>query len=282
MRSFFYTSLAFIIWSTWVIPVRLLGYNSYTISFYLCFFATLLWCGINFFSKKNLSLKRNELFGLIILSTLFVGNLITYLLSLNLTHSSIAVITHYTAPIFVAILAPLLLKEKLTKITIIALISSFFGFLIIFFKKNVLVTLDIGAIFGLSSGFFYGLSIITARKLLKTLDSETLIFYQNLFSTIILLIFFDKIDFSFKQELIIKMIFLSLFYSGIASYLYLYGLFRLGGVKTSIIGYLEPVGTIFWGWLVFYEVLTIKVLVGGFLVLFSGYLVTRYDKINVS
>lgn len=279
MKSYLYTSFAFIIWSSWVIPVRYLEVNAYTLSFYLCFFSSFIWGIYNFVKKKNLLIKKQELIFLVILSSLFVGNLITYLLSLQLTSSSIAVLTHYTAPVFVAILAPLILKEKITRTILLALTISFFGFLIIFGKSDLSFSFDKGAFFGLLSGLFYGLSVITAKKILKTLDSEILIFYQNIFSSILLLIFLSKIDLVFYTGLYIKMFFLAFLYSGVASYLYLYGLHRLGGVRTSIIGYFEPLGTIFWGWLIFNENLTVRIIIGGFLILLSGYVITKYDKI---
>ncbi len=281
MKSYLYTSFAFIIWSSWVIPVRYLEVSAYTLSFYLCLFSSFIWGIYNFAKKRSLLLKKKELFFLIILSSLFVGNLITYLLSLQLTSSSIAVLTHYTAPIFVAILAPLILKEKITGTVVLALTIAFFGFLIIFGKTNFSFSFNKGAFFGLLSGLFYGLSVITARKILKSLNSETLIFYQNVFSSILLLIFLSKIDLTFQTKLYIKMFLLAFLYSGVASYLYLYGLHHLGGIRTSIIGYFEPLGTIFWGWFLFKETLTIKIVIGGFLILFSGYLITKYDRIAI-
>jgi drug/metabolite transporter (DMT)-like permease len=279
MKKFFLPALAFLIWSTWVIPVRLLGYNTYTLSFYLCFFATIIWYGVNLVLKKNFSLNKKELSKLIILSFLFVGNMITYLLSLKITHSSIAVITHYTAPIFVALIAPITLNERLTKVTILSLIIAFSGFIIIFYNKQAMLSLDRGALYGLASGLFYGLSVIIARKTLKTVESELLIFYQNLFSVLILSVFFNHIDFSFNIRMLVCLLLLAVVYSGIASFLYLYGLKNIGGISTSIIGYFEPLGTIFWGWLIFNEPLTTKITLGGFLILVSGFIVTRYDRI---
>jgi drug/metabolite transporter (DMT)-like permease len=279
MKKFFLPALAFLIWSTWVIPVRLLGYNTYTLSFYLCFFATIIWYGVNLVLKKNFSLNKKELSKLIILSFLFVGNMITYLLSLKITHSSIAIITHYTAPIFVALIAPITLNERLTKVTILSLIIAFSGFIIIFYNKQAMFSLDRGALYGLASGLFYGLSVIIARKTLKTVESELLIFYQNLFSVLILSVFFNHIDFSFNIRMIFSLLLLAVVYSGIASFLYLYGLKNIGGISTSIIGYFEPLGTIFWGWLIFNEPLTTKIALGGFLILVSGFIVTKYDRI---
>ncbi len=281
MKGFFLPALAFLIWSTWVIPVRLLGYNTYTLSFYLCFFATIIWGFVNLVLRKSFFLNKNELFKIVILSFLFVGNMITYLLSLKITHSSIAVITHYTAPIFVALIAPLTLRERITIITVFSLIIAFSGFIIIFYNKHVMISFDKGALYGLASGLFYGLSVIIARKTLKTVESETLIFYQNLFSFVILLVFFYHIDFSFNISMLAWLFLLALVYSVIASFLYLYGLKIIGGIRTSIIGYFEPLGTICWGWLLFNEPLTAKIALGGFLVFLSGYIITRYDKMSI-
>lgn len=281
MRSYVSIGIAFLIWSSWVIPVRSLGYNAYTLVFFSSIFAAFLWGVFNIIKKKKIRFgSKKEKIGLLALSSFFVANLITYLLSLKLTTASIAVLTHYSAPIFVAILAPYFLNEKITKITFLAMVTAIFGFVIIMLNSNFnKYNSNLGALLGLASGFFYGLSIILARLLLKNLESETIIFSQNLFSGLFLLIFFKNISFNINLDFLLKMIALAFFYSVVASYLYLYGLKKLGGIRTSIIGYIEPFGTVIWGWLIFNEKITFHILIGGFLILLSGYMVSRNDAI---
>ena len=91
------------------------------------------------------------------------------------TSISNAVLTHYTAPIFVALLAPYLLKERLEKITIIALIIAIIGLGIISYQNLSLQSKDfIGIVFGTASGLMFALVIISIKYLSKLKENQEL------------------------------------------------------------------------------------------------------------
>lgn len=204
--------------------------------------------------------------------------MLTYLGALKYTTGAVAVLTHYTAPIFVAILAPIFLKERITKRIIIGLFLSITGFVAIFYSKEGIKGESlIGAILGLSSGLFYAVIIIIAKKILLKVNEEFLLFYQNVFSFIIFLPFLPFINLNLNIKTFLYLGILSFIYSVVASKLYINALKKVEGIRASIIGYLEPLGTIIWGFIFFQENITIKTIIGGIFILFSGYLVTTKE-----
>lgn len=270
---------AFLIWSFWLIPVRYLKLNAFSLSFLTCFWASIFWGFFCFYKyKSKIFLDRRSLNGLFLLSVFFILNMLTYLGALKYTTGAVAVLTHYTAPVFVAVLAPIFLKEKITKKIMLGLFLSMTGFVTIFYTdENIAGNYLKGALFGLSSGFFYAVIIIITKKILLKLNDEFLLFYQNLFSVFIFIPIFPFVDIKFKINDFFFLGILSFIYSVVASKLYVNALKKVEGIRASIIGYLEPLGTIMWGFFFFKESITIRTIIGGLFILFSGYLVSTKE-----
>lgn len=278
--GFLQLAVSFFIWSSWIIPVRMLGENPFTISFYISLFVSIGWgCFLLIRSRQNLMPGKRDLFRLLLQALFFQLNILTYLGALQYTDAAVAVLTHYTAPIFVAILAPFILKEKITLRVLISLLLSATGFAIIFFKRpSAGENFLLGTFLGLASGFFYALIIILAKDLLFRVKGEVVLFYQNFFGTLIMLFFIPMISFKSEPVFYWQMLLIAALYPGLGSFLYMKGLKKVEGVKASIVGYLEPLCTIAWGWIFFGEEITIKTIAGGILILYSGYYITKREK----
>lgn len=270
---------AFLIWSSWLIPIRFLRLNAFTISLFTCFWASIFWglyCLIK--AKDSILLNKGQYLKLFLLSLFFILNMLTYLGALKYATAAVAVLTHYIAPVFVAIMAPIFLKERLTYRIIVGLGLSVIGFVIIFYsRENMGGDYIKGALLGLASGVFYAVIIILAKKALIFIKEEVLLFYQNLFSVFIFFPLLPYINISFQLGDFFIMAILAFVYSVVASILYIRALKRVEGIRVSIIGYFEPLGTIIWGFVFFKENITIKTIIGGLLILFSGYLVSKRE-----
>ena len=110
---------------------------------------------IFFFKKRIKKLWPAKYKWLLVLTTIFIAiQVFTYFEAYKRTTFANAVLLHYTAPIFVALFAPIFLKEKIEKITIVSLILSFSGVYLIFFQTGFsLTSVDtIGVIFAFISG----------------------------------------------------------------------------------------------------------------------------------
>ncbi len=97
----------------------------------------------------------------------------------------------FTAPIWVACLAPLFLGERLTRTRITAAILGFAGLLIV--ARPGLIAVNTGVSLGLLAAVGFALSMLTTKSLTRTEQPLQILFYmfaiQTVISTILLLIF---------------------------------------------------------------------------------------------
>jgi len=163
----FYAISAMLIWATTPIQVRLINLDFISLIFWTNFFAIIPAIIIFFLkdTKQNLEIfiqNKNILLAVGILATI---NGLTYILSIKLTTVANAVITHYMTPVIVAVAAPFFLKEQFNIRTLIALILSIIGLLLIVDINNLrFENQDFkGILCGLTSAFAYAAVIIIGR-----------------------------------------------------------------------------------------------------------------------
>jgi drug/metabolite transporter (DMT)-like permease len=89
----------------------------------------------------------------------------------------------FTAPLWVAVLAPLILGEKLTPWRIAAAVIGFIGALIV--VRPGAIPLSPGMIFGLLSAVGFALGMIMTKRLTATESAFKILFYMQVLQTII-------------------------------------------------------------------------------------------------
>jgi drug/metabolite transporter (DMT)-like permease len=96
-----------------------------------------------------------------------------------LTRMTLAELTtlEFTAPLWVALLAPLLLGERLTALRLGAALLGFIGVLIV--VRPGLITLSEGTPFGMAAALGYALSMITTKRMLKGDTAFTILFWMQ-------------------------------------------------------------------------------------------------------
>lgn len=120
-------------------------------------FATLFLSPFVLFSKTKRDLKwGKETWGLIVLAGVFLGfHFATWITSLEYTSVASSVVLVTTAPLWVALLAPVFLKEQLTRYVLIGLAVSLAGSVIVSLSGNCSFASGALTCSGLS-GFFQG------------------------------------------------------------------------------------------------------------------------------
>ncbi len=284
MIYYFFIVLSFIIWSSYGILIKFFNLNPFALIFYLSLYSLIL---IYFYIKlkKNISLKlKFKTFLLIIIaSILLFGNTITYFYALKFTSITNTILSHYAAPVIAALFIPFFLNEKIEKITIVALIISFLGILLIFFPEGNLISGKndiIGISFGLASAFCYAFLIIIAKYLLKEVDSLFLMFYENLISIGIIILFLPIIKYKLivTKSILLLYLVMGIIHNFIAPLLYLEGLKKIKAQHAAILGYIEPVSAICME-IVFLKFLPkIGTLIGGILIILSGVMIINWNK----
>ena len=113
-------------------------------------------------------------------------NWLFFFKAIKTTSLANAVISYYTAPIFVAIFANILLKEKFEKRKLLPFATAFFGlaFMVVSFNNPISVKDIYGISFGLIAAVFYSLVTIIGKKL-SHIPAFLLVFCQTGFASII-------------------------------------------------------------------------------------------------
>ena len=253
--------------------IRFLNLSSQLILFFNALFVAVILFLAFLRQSERFNVRQYKLI-ILFLGMAFVANNFCYFKAFQLTTIANAILTHYTAPIFVAILAPLFLREKLEKITLISLIISFLGLFLIASEGLSLSPANFsGILFGTASGLAYAFSIIIYKYLLKNLSVYTLIFYQSLVGSIILAPFvLPQVSTSLPWFYLLSF---ALLFGIFATFLHFQGIKRIKAQQAGILGYAEPVFGISYAFLFFSEIPTKMSLIGGLLIVLGGYLIFR-------
>lgn len=208
---------------------------------------------------------------LLLLGPVFLMNHLLFFYAFTHTTIGNAVLTHYTAPVFVAVLSPLLLRESTSRIVIISICISSIGLALLLKGFSFSSQHIAGITAGTLSGLTYAFIIIIGRFLALQYRPLIITVVQNLTVVIILLPFIREIPLESMGYFIV----MGLVHSTAAPLMYIRGLREVRANKASILGYLEPVGAMLLALIIFSELPGLMSLVGGGLIIVSGYLILR-------
>ncbi len=184
-----------------------------------------------------------------------------------------ATLSHYIAPILVTCLfAPLLLQERLTRVTLYLTVSSFFG-LAILFIPSLSSAFDWGLVLGAASGVAMALHVTLERKA-ALLGANVLVVgaYKSLFVGLIFGYFALK---SINETSLLDFAIMALWgvmILGVSLQMFQTALAALPATHAAIITYLEPLGAILIAALLLKEPITLYTVLGGLIILGSGLL----------
>jgi drug/metabolite transporter (DMT)-like permease len=248
--------------------------DAYSIAFFRVLFASLALAPLLLLTQRNEMLKTAKAWR----SMLALGALLSLgwaflFQSMKLIDIASAVLINYMAPVFVALLAPLFLKERVEKTTMFALVLCIIGMLIISFQHGFAGDINLfGVLFGLLAGLAYAGFIILSKKTVSNYPGTAVALYSYLASTIFLLPSLAGIKLSLNLASWILLLVLGVFNTGFAVTLYLNGLRRIKAQRAVVFTYLEPASAAFFGLLFLAQQPTINMLAGGLLILFASYL----------
>jgi len=278
-----YIISAILLWSSLGILVRLSDAPVHIIMFYTSVISVFILGIPSIFKNYRAGVFKKKLSPYVLfLGPLSLINTFSFFYAFKNTTIANAVFTHYIAPVVVAFLAPIFLKERLTIRIIISIIIASIGLWILigikpsellgFFQKTD--ANSVGIMSGLFSGLAYAIIIMVARVYASHYHPIALVIVQN--SVISLLLLPLVRDFPLSSLWII--IFMGIVHSSIAPILYFKGMGRVSASKAAVLGYIEPLGAIIFGMIFLGEYPSIFSAIGGALVIIAGYLTMSSDK----
>ncbi len=229
------------------------------------------------------ALKENAL--LLLLSGAAIGlNWIFLFESYRYTTISNATISYYFAPIFVMILAPWVLKEKLTSVKIICIVTAMIGLFLIVNPgpggTSGSQNHTLGIFYGLLAAAFYA-SIILMNKFIKNLSGFEITLVQLMAAALVLfpyLLWQGNLNFAgLTSTSIIIILVIGIVHTGLAYFLYFTSIQELKGQTIAILSYIDPISAVIIAAIFLNEGMTWIQIIGGVLVLGSTFLSEKLE-----
>lgn len=186
-------------------------------------------------------------------------------------------------PIFTLIAEIIVFKEKLTMKKIISVIISFLGVYLIvgFISETSSASSSNGNVFMFAAVISWVAYTIITKPLYKKYSQIAIVYFQTLFGTLFLVpfVFFETTNWSLvNNTIILNVIYLGVFCSAIAYYMYIYAMDYLGVSTTSLFLNLLPVVTVIGSYFILGEKVNTYQIIGGALVIFAVYFVNTKEK----
>ncbi|MFB5281034.1 DMT family transporter [Peribacillus sp. Hz7] len=279
MKSNIQFLLSMIIFGTIGVFVRYIDLSSSEIALLRGLIGSFFLMTVMFMMKKKFSwalVKANALI-LLLSSIALGGNWIFLFQAYKHTTISNAALSYYFAPVFVLILSPLVLKEKLSAKKIICIGIAMLGMLLIVGNSGVSTSglghlLGIG--YGLMAAIFYA-SLMLFNKFIINMDGLGITFIQLGTSTLLLMpyVFFTE-GFGILEvssSSIPFILILGIVHTGIGFLLFFSGMQKLKGQSIAALSYTDPITSLVISAIILQEQMTVVQMLGGALLLGSTF-----------
>ena len=228
--------------------------------------------------KLSQIIPRKKKRYLLLLGFINTTTLFTYFVCIKYTSFSVAILMLYTAPMYVTLLSPLILKEKITRKGIVALILSFIGLLFIVDMSGISAGLTtgnghiIGITAGVIAGFSFGSEIVTIRYIKDDYSSVAQLFWYTLIGVVLLLPFAGGVPKPVFADNLNLLILFGIVNTAMAALLYVSGISQIEAQKGSILALIEPVSGIFFDFTILHTPLLANTIAGCIFILLGAYI----------
>lgn len=193
-----------------------------------------------------------------------------------------ATLSYYFAPVFVVLLSPFLLKEKVTPIKVGCILAALGGmFLIVGVGGGEGKNHVIGIGYGLAAAVLYA-GVVILNKYLKGLSGLETTIIQISAATVILLPYIlltEKVSiFLIDTRSAAFLIIMGLIHTGLAYLMYFTGMKMLKAQTVAVLSYTDPISAILMSAFFLGENLTLIQIIGGILILGATLLSEAYDR----
>lgn len=210
---------------------------------------TLVLLPVVLFSKNkfNKDLLKNNAIYLFISGAALGFNWIFLFEAYKYTTVAVATLCYYMAPVFVIILSPIVLKEKLSVLNIVCTVVAVVGAVFISGVTGEANTDIRGILFGLAAAVLY-CSIVLLNKKIKGLSSLGTTFSQLAVSAIVMSVFvlvkenITSLEFTFPG--VLMLVVLGVVHTGVVYLLFFSAVGKLPPQTSSVLSYIDPITAI--------------------------------------
>jgi DME family drug/metabolite transporter len=204
-----------------------------------------------------------------------------YFGALQATSVAVAVLTHYAAPLLVALGAPSILREPRRPGTFASVLLGLSGLTLLlapWHGSQLGASLWKGAALGLGSAVFYAAGVLFNKRLAQSFDACELLVYHMPSALLLLAVLAPEGSWTLSSTAWLWLILGALGPGALAGLLFIWGLRQVPAAHASVLTLVEPftalcIALFAWG-----EPLEPTALAGGAAILYAGYRVVRTAK----
>jgi drug/metabolite transporter (DMT)-like permease len=213
-------------------------------------------------------------------------NLILYFVAIRYTGVAVAIFLSYLAPVYLAFVAPLVLKERTERIVYVALAIGLAGMALILVPGLVLEGVKLsapGLLCGLGAGVMYAVYLLFAKSLRGlNVRSTAVVFTQSAFTAAVMavpgLLAVSAAQYSYSGTDLLMAALLGLVTTAFSFSLFMNGLRFIRVQHASIMAYIEPVSAPLYALVFLGQVPSGWTIAGGALIVAAGMLVVLYAR----
>ena len=265
------------------LPVMERGVGVDSILFYRYSIAAVALAVLMLIKKIDFRLKIKELIAVVIMGSLFCSSSIFLFESYRMMPAGIASTILFVYPVLTAIIMAVFFKEKIRWFTILSLVLSFGGLMLLYKgDESGSVTL-MGIFFVVMSSLTYAIYIIGVnRSALKEMNGIKLSFYAIVVGTFVL--FFFRLGCGTQLQMVpdgfswLCLAGLGIVPTTISLVSLAVSIRNIGSTPAAILGALEPATAVFFGCIVFHEPFTLSLASGFVLIILAVTLIIVAPK----
>lgn len=242
--------------------------------------AWLIIAAVMMFRKESLRVNLRELKVLVSLGLLFFASSITLYISFRVMDVGVASTILFVYPVLTAAIMALFFKEKITTATVISIVLSFVGVMLLYWTPGGGRLSTLGVILVLISALTYAVYIIVVNRSKLEMSSFKINFYVVLICAL-----GNLVMTMVNGGLQVPATMTSWFYVGwlavvpaiLALVMMVYAAKYIGSTPTAIMGALEPTTAVLIGIFLFGELFTLRLAIG-IVLIFTSVIIIALKK----
>ncbi len=241
-----------------------------------CIFAFAVLSLLILLSKERFALKeKKHYFVFVCMGLILALHWWSFFYSIQISTVAIGLLTFSTFPVFAVFFEPVFFKEKIRLVDIAVAFITFAGIALVVPGFNINDPVTQGVLLGILSGLSFAILQIMNRKYVIHYPGKLIAFYQTGIASIVLL---SMVSFGqggeFSMQNILLLIILGVLCTALAHSFFIEGLKHVTVQTASIIASLEPVYGIIAAALLLHEIPSLKIIIGGIIILSMAVLVS--------
>ena len=204
--------------------------------------------------------------------------------TIKLSSVAVALVTAYTAPLFLAIVAPIFLPERRSRAALAAVVPGSAGIVLIALLGGEGGRVrPLAVVTGLAVGLTYATLVIASKQLTARLPVGTIAFWSYVVAASVLAPFLLAADrVAPSAEELGYVVLVGAVFTALSGSIYLYLLRRVTAQAIGVLAYLEPVSAALLAWALLGQPLGWAVIAGGALVVAAGLAVVVYEPTDTA